>query len=62
MIASLRGKLIYTDNTSAVVECGGVGLRCTVTKNTLYRLPPKGSEVFLHAFGGARGFARPLRL
>ena len=48
MIASLRGKLIYTDNTSAVVECGGVGLRCTVTKNTLYRLPPKGSEVFLY--------------
>ena len=48
MIASLRGKLIYTDNTSAVVECGGVGLRCSVTKNTLYRLPPKGSEVFLY--------------
>ena len=48
MIASLRGKLIYTDNTSAVVECGGVGLRCTVTKNTLYRLPQKGSEVFLY--------------
>jgi len=48
MIASLRGKLIYTDNTSAVVECGGVGLRCSVTKNTLYRLPQKGSEVFLY--------------
>ena len=48
MIASLRGKLIYTDNTSAVIECGGVGMRCTVTKNTLYRLPKKGSEVFLY--------------
>lgn len=48
MIASLRGKLIYTDNTSAVIECGGVGMRCTVTKNTLYRLPQKGSEVFLY--------------
>lgn len=48
MIASLRGKLIYTDNTSVVVECGGVGLKCFVTKNTLYNLPQKNEEVFLH--------------
>lgn len=54
MIASLRGRLIFTDNTSAVVECGGVGLRCTVTKNTLYRLPQKGNEVFLHTFLAVR--------
>ena len=39
MIASLRGKLIYKDNTVAVVECGGVGYKCFVTKNTLYNLP-----------------------
>ncbi len=50
MIASLRGKLIYTDNTSAVVECGGVGFKCFVTKNTLYNLPQKENEVFLHTF------------
>lgn len=50
MIASLRGKLIYTDNTSAVVECGGVGFKCFVTKNTLYNLPEKNSEVFLHTY------------
>ena len=54
MIASVRGKLIYTDNASAVVECGGVGLRCTVTKNTLYRLPEKGKEVFLYTFLAVR--------
>ncbi len=48
MIASLRGKLIYTDNTSAVIECGGVGYKCYVTKNTLYNLPQKNDEVFLH--------------
>jgi Holliday junction DNA helicase RuvA len=41
MIASLRGKLIYTDATCAVVECGGVGYKCFVTKNTLYNLPQK---------------------
>lgn len=50
MIASLRGKLIFADNTSAVVECGGVGLKCAVTKNTLYRLPQKGEEVFLYTY------------
>ncbi len=50
MIASVRGKLIYSDNTSAVVECGGVGLKCFVTKNTLYNLPQKNEEVFLYTF------------
>ncbi|MBO5210396.1 MAG: Holliday junction branch migration protein RuvA [Clostridia bacterium] len=50
MIASLRGKLIYTDNTSAIVECGGVGFKCFVTKNTLYNLPQKNEEVFLHTY------------
>lgn len=50
MIASLNGKLIYTDNTSAVVECGGVGFKCFVTKNTLYNLPGKNENVFLHTY------------
>ena len=50
MIASLRGKLIYTDNTSAVIECGGVGFKCFVTKNTLYNLPEKNTEVFLYTY------------
>ena len=50
MIASLRGKLIYTDNTVAVVECGGVGYKCFVTKNTLYNLPQKNEKVFLHTY------------
>lgn len=50
MIASLRGKLIYTDNAVAVVECGGVGFKCFVTKNTLYNLPQKNEEVFLYTY------------
>lgn len=50
MIASLRGKLIYTDNTHVVVECAGVGFKCAVTKNTLYNLPQKNDEVFLHTY------------
>ncbi len=50
MIASLNGKLIYTDNTSVVVECGGIGFKCAVTKNTLYNLPPKHDNVFLYTY------------
>ncbi len=50
MIASVRGKLIYSDNTYAVVECGGVGYKCFVTKNTLYHLPQKNEEVFLYTY------------
>ena len=50
MIASLRGKLIFSDNACAVVECGGVGYKCFITKNTLYNLPQKNEEVFLHTY------------
>lgn len=48
MISSLNGRLIYTDASSAVVECGGVGLKCLVTGNTLSKLPRIGENVFLH--------------
>lgn len=48
MIASIRGKLLYSDQSTVVVECSGVGLKCTATKNVLSRLPSVGEEVFLH--------------
>ena len=48
MIASLNGKLIYSDISSVIVECGGVGLKCFVTKSTLYNLPKIGENIFLH--------------
>lgn len=54
MISSLNGKLIYKDNNCAVVECGGVGFRCSVTKNTLSKLPSNGSDVFLHTYLSVR--------
>ena len=50
MIASLRGTLIYSDTAFAVIECGGVGFKCFVTRNTLNKLPPVGKEVFLHTY------------
>ena len=48
MIASLRGKFLYSDATSVVIECAGVGYKCFVTKNTLYNLPSPNEEMFLY--------------
>ncbi len=48
MIATLRGRLLFSDSTSVVVECGGVGFKCTVTRNTLNNLPKEGDEIFLY--------------
>ncbi len=48
MIASLHGTLIDKDNTCAVVECGGVGMRCFITAVTAANLPQNGSDVFLY--------------
>lgn len=38
MLYSVRGKLIYTTSSTAVVECGGVGYNCQTTINTLKNL------------------------
>ena len=54
MIASLNGKLVYSDNTSVVVECSGVGLKCSVTKNTLSNLPATGENMFLYTHMNVR--------
>ena len=48
MIASLRGKLLYNDANSCIVECAGVGYKCMITSKTLGYLPKKNEEVFLY--------------
>ena len=50
MISSLKGKLIYSDKDTAVVECGGVGFRCNIGFTTFSKLPPINSELFLHTY------------
>lgn len=35
MLYSLRGKVIYADLTSVVIECSGVGFRCFTSETTL---------------------------
>lgn len=54
MISSLRGKLIYVDTQSIVVECGGVGFKCFTSLNTLSTLPKQGNEVFVHTYLSVR--------
>lgn len=60
MIASLNGKLIYVDAAYVVVECGGVGFKCFVTKNTFAALPPLGKDIFLHTYMSVREDAMDL--
>ena len=53
MIYSVRGKLIHTENSAAVVECGGVGSLCQTTMNTLKTLK-LNSEVTLYTYLNVR--------
>ena len=59
MLDSVRGKLIQTTATCAVVECGGVGFLCQTTLNTLKTLKP-GSEVMLYTYLNVREDAMEL--
>lgn len=47
MIYSVRGKLIHTEPSLAVVECGGVGYACRTTRTTLDAIGGSDSEVQL---------------
>ena len=53
MLYSVRGKLIHTGITSAVVECGGVGYHCQTTLNTLKNLK-LNTEVTLFTYLNVR--------
>lgn len=54
MIYSLNGKLIYSDTSTAVVECGGVGFKCTVSLKTVGALPKIGENVKLFTYMAVR--------
>lgn len=60
MIASLKGKLIYSNSNSVIIECGGVGMKCFVTKTTLNTLQTEGEEVFLYTHLAVREDAMDL--
>ena len=54
MIYSLRGTLIYEMQGYVVVECGGVGYKCTTSMSTLRVMPKIGSEVTLFTYMAVR--------
>lgn len=54
MIYSLRGKLAAAQPGMIVVECAGVGYRCSVSLTTLSMLPNIGSEVFVYTYMNVR--------
>jgi Holliday junction DNA helicase RuvA len=60
MIYSLNGKLIENEPNMAVVECGGVGYKCTVTLKTAGALPKIGEKVFLYTYLALREDAADL--
>ncbi len=60
MIYSVKGKLIYTDAKTAVIECGGVGFRCYATHKTLAQLPKCGEDAMLYTYLAVREEAMDL--
>ena len=53
MLYSVRGKLLHTEQSFAVIECGGVGFRCQTTLNTLKSIK-LGTEVTLYTYMNVR--------
>ena len=48
MFYYVKGELVMTDPQSAVVDCGGVGYKLTVSMNTLSHLTETGKKVCLY--------------
>lgn len=54
MIYSLSGTLTHVESTFAVIDCGGVGFKCSTTASTLRRLPKVGEKALLFTFLNVR--------
>lgn len=54
MISSLRGKLIYSDNQYAVVECSGVGFKFFASLKTLSQIGNVGTDTFVYTYMSVR--------
>ncbi len=44
MFYSLTGKIIYKNEQTIAVSCGGVGFKCTTTRNTLSKITALNSD------------------
>ena len=54
MLYRLRGSLIHTEPSFAVIECAGVGYKCYTTMNTQRSLPAIGKEAVLYTHMNVR--------
>lgn len=54
MIYSLSGKLIVKEPSLAVIECAGVGYKCTISYNTLRALPELDENVRIFTYMNVR--------
>ena len=54
MFYDVKGELVMTDPQSAVVDCGGVGYKLTVSMNTLSHLTKTGKTVCLYTHFSVR--------
>lgn len=50
MFYYLKGELVLTEPSAAVVDCGGVGYKLTVSTNTLAKLTVLGEKVCLYTY------------
>ena len=54
MLYRLRGSLIHTEPSFAVIECAGVGYKCYTTMNNQRLLPAIGKEAVLYTHMNVR--------
>ena len=54
MLYRLRGSLIHTEPSFAVIECAGIGYKCYTTMNTQRSLPAIGKEAVLYTHMNVR--------
>ena len=54
MLYRLRGSLIHTEPSFAVIECAGVGYKCYTTMNSQRSLPAIGKEAVLYTHMNVR--------
>lgn len=54
MIYSLSGIVTHIEPGVAVIECGGVGFKCSTTANTIKKLPKIGEKAILYTYLNVR--------
>lgn len=54
MFYSLTGKIVYSDQQSIAIQCGGVAYKCTVSFNTLKKIGGIGTEATVYTYLAVR--------